>query len=62
MSDINIYVAASGIGLSDRDSSRLHRSPTLRTNHHTHIEATQSHDFMGAATLPDIVMRAGEVQ
>jgi hypothetical protein len=48
MSDI-IYVAASGIGLSDRDSSGLYSSPTLRTNHQTHIE---THGFMSPATSP----------
>jgi hypothetical protein len=53
MSDIH-NVAASGIGLSDRESPG-HTSPTLRTNHHTHIETTLSHDCMGAAS-PDPVI------
>ena len=60
MSDI-IYVAASGIGLNDRESSGHTSSPTLRLNHNTDVETMPSHDFMGTATIPESVMGAGEV-
>jgi hypothetical protein len=62
MSDINIDVAASGISLRDRDSARLHRSPTLPTNHHSEIETTLSHDFKRMATIPDPAVGTGEAQ
>jgi hypothetical protein len=57
MSDIYIDVAASGVVLSDRESSGQNSSPTLRKNHHTHKETTLSHDFM-----VDPIMGAGEVR
>lgn len=58
MSDIH-NVAASGAVLRDRESSGHNSSPTLRANHHTDIETTLSHNFMGTATLPEPVVGAG---
>ena len=55
MRDIN-NVAASGIGLSDRESSGHNSSSNLRTNHHAHTETTLSHDRMGTATHPALAL------
>jgi hypothetical protein len=62
MSDIYIYVAVSGNGLSDRDSDGRKSSPNLPNIHHTHTETNASHSLTGKATSPESSLGAGEVQ